>query len=189
VTPYNARWYGFVLSRDVIETARASYWVRSRRRGLWHYELAGSQAADDWAGYARQMLHSGSSGAEWSELFDSSQQTYRGARFIDGKLDSCVFIGTDYRLPPRDWLIELFSREQVDRQDRMRVLSGVPGKGAQDAGRIVCSCFSVGRNTLCDAIRQKHLTTPEQIGEHLQAGTNCGSCVPELRDLIAELTA
>jgi assimilatory nitrate reductase catalytic subunit len=156
---------------------------------LWHYELAGSQAADDWAGYARQMLHSGSGGAEWSELFDSSQQTYRGARFIDGKLDSCVFIGADYHLPPRDWLIELFSREQIDRQDRMRVLSGVPGKGTQDAGRIVCSCFSVGRNTLCDAIRQKHLTTPEQIGEHLQAGTNCGSCVPELRDLIAELTA
>jgi assimilatory nitrate reductase catalytic subunit len=189
VTPYKADWYGFVLSRDTIDTDAASYWVRSRRQGLWHYELAGNQATDDWAGYARQLLHSGSTGAEWSELFDSSQNTYRGARFIDGRLDSCVFIGVDYRLPSRDWLIKLFTQNQVDRHDRMRVLSGVPGKGQQDVGKIICSCFSVGRNTLCNAIKQKHLTTPEQLGELLQAGTNCGSCVPELRDLIAEMSA
>jgi assimilatory nitrate reductase catalytic subunit len=189
VAPYNAVWYGFVLSRDYIETDSASYWARSKRQSLWHYELAGNQAADDWSGYARQLLQSGGEGGEWSELFDSSLRTYRGARFIDGRLDSCVFIGADYRLPPRDWLIKLFSQAQVDRQDRMRVLSGMPGKGQQDAGKIICSCFSVGRNTLCDAIKQKQLTTPEQIGELLQAGTNCGSCVPELRELIAALGA
>ncbi|MEZ5574354.1 MAG: (2Fe-2S)-binding protein [Candidatus Competibacteraceae bacterium] len=28
--------------------------------------------------------------------------------------------------------------------------------------------------------------TPEAIGGALQAGTNCGSCVPELRQLIAQ---
>ena len=188
VKPYDAGWYGFVLSRDVIDTGMVSYWVRSRRQGLWHYELAGSQLSTDWASYARQILHTERQGAEWSEFFDSSQQTYRGARFIDGQLDGCVFIGTDYRLPPRDWLIELFTREKVDRQDRMRVLSGVPGKDKQDAGKIICSCFSVGRNTICNKIKKMHLTTPEQIGEQLQAGTNCGSCIPELRDLIAELS-
>jgi assimilatory nitrate reductase catalytic subunit len=188
VTPYNAGWYGFVLSRDIIDTGLVSYWVKSKRQGLWHYELAGNQPGDDWASYARKILHMERHGSEWSEFFDSSQQTYRGARFIDGRLDGCVFIGTDYRLPPRDWLIELFSREKVDRQDRMRVLSGVPGKQQQDAGKIICSCFSVGRNTICNKIREMNLTTPEQIGEQLHAGTNCGSCIPELRELIAELS-
>ncbi|MDH5389221.1 MAG: molybdopterin-dependent oxidoreductase [Gammaproteobacteria bacterium] len=187
VTPYNAAWYGFILSRDMIETASFSYWARSRRQGLWHYELAGNQMADDWANYARQLLCSDAQGVEWSEFFDSSKQTYRGARFIDGQLDSCAFIGTGYHLPPRDWLIELFSKDIVDRQERMRVLSGTPGVGQEDAGKIVCSCFSVGRNTLCKKIKQMKLTTPEQIGEHLQAGTNCGSCMPELRELIVEV--
>ncbi|MCW8924204.1 MAG: molybdopterin-dependent oxidoreductase [Gammaproteobacteria bacterium] len=187
VKPYKADWYGFILSRNIIETGSASYWTQSRRQGLWHYELAGSQVADDWAAYARQLLCSEAQGVEWSEFFDSSKQTYRGARFIDGQLDSCVFIGTDYRLPPRDWLIELFGQEKVERQDRMRVLSGTPGSGQEDAGKIVCSCFSVGRNTLCKKIKQMNLSTPEQIGEVLQAGTNCGSCVPELRELIGEI--
>lgn len=188
VKPYDAGWYGFVLSRELIDTGMVTYWVRSKRQGLWHYELAGNQLCDDWAAYARQILQTEREGAEWSEFFDSTQQTYRGARFIDGQLDGCVFIGTDFHLPPRDWLIELFLREQVDRQDRMRVLSGVPGKDQPDAGKIICSCFSVGRNTICNTVKEMGLTTPEQIGEQLQAGTNCGSCIPELRDLIAELS-
>jgi assimilatory nitrate reductase catalytic subunit len=44
----------------------------------------------------------------------------------------------------------------------------------------------VGVNTLCTAIREFGLNSPEEIGQRLQAGTNCGSCVPELRALIGE---
>ncbi len=181
-------WYGFVLSRHAVDTGAASYWVRSRRQGLWHYELAGEALADDWAGCARGMLKSGAQGAEWSEMFDSAQQAYRGARFVAGRLDSCVFIGPDHRLPPRDWLIELFARESVDGRERMRVLAGSPGPGQEDAGGIVCSCFGVGRNTLCHAIEEFGLRSPEEIGVRLQAGTNCGSCLPELRALIGEVS-
>ena len=68
----------------------------------------------------------------------------------------------------------------------MRVLAGTPGAGQEDAGQVVCSCFSVGRNTLCKAIAELGLQSPEAIGEKLQAGTNCGSCVPEICTLIAE---
>jgi assimilatory nitrate reductase catalytic subunit len=47
----------------------------------------------------------------------------------------------------------------------------------------------VGRNTLCRAVRELGLKSAEEIGQRLHAGTNCGSCVPELRALLAELTA
>jgi assimilatory nitrate reductase catalytic subunit len=187
VSPCRPAWYGFVLSRHTVDTAAASYWVRSRRQGLWHYELAGEEPAGDWAGCARGMLRADADGAQWSEMFDSAQHSYRGARFVAGRLDSCVFIGPDHRLPPRDWLIELFARDSVDGRERMRVLAGTPGSGQEDAGRIVCSCFSVGRNTLCRAIQEFGLQSPEEIGQRLQAGTNCGSCVPELHALIGEV--
>ncbi len=185
---YRPAWHGFVLSRHQVNTAAADYWVRSRRRGLWHYELAGEAAARDWSMCARGILTADAPGAQWSELFDSTQQAYRGARFVDGRLDSCVFIGPGHRLPPRDWLIELFGRASVGGRERTRVLAGTPGAGQKDAGRIVCACFSVGHNTLCHAITELGLQSPEEIGEKLQAGTNCGSCVPELRALLAEAT-
>ncbi len=188
VAAYRSAWYGFVLSRHAVDTGAASYWVRSRRQGLWHYELAGEELAGDWAVCARGMLQADADAAQWSEMFDSAQQSYRGARFLAGRLDSCVFIGPDHRLPPRDWLIELFTRDAIGGRDRLRVLAGTPVAGQEDAGRIVCSCFGVGVNTLCTAIRDFGLRSPEQIGERLQAGTNCGSCVPELRALIGEVT-
>ena len=187
VSPYRPAWYGFVLSRHQVDTGAASYWVRSRRQGLWHYELAGAAPTGDWAGCARGMLQADAEGAQWSEMFDSARQAYRGARFVDGRLDSCVFIGPDHCLPPRDWLIELFARDSVDGRERMRVLAGTPGSGQEDAGGIVCSCFGVGRNTLCQAIERFGLQSAEEIGQRLQAGTNCGSCVPELRALIGEV--
>lgn len=58
------------------------------------------------------------------------------------------------------------------------------GAGQPDAGCIVCACYSAGVNTLCEAIRTQGLDTPEAIGRRLKAGTNCSSCVPELRMLI-----
>ena len=73
--------------------------------------------------------------------------------------------------------------------DRAGVLIGQPADASADIGTVVCSCFRVGRNTLCAAIRDGDLRTTEQIGERLRAGTNCGSCLPELHALLNEESA
>jgi assimilatory nitrate reductase catalytic subunit len=44
----------------------------------------------------------------------------------------------------------------------------------------------VGRNTICNAIREKGLKTAAQVTACVKAGGNCGSCVPELKKLIVE---
>ncbi|WP_163414060.1 (2Fe-2S)-binding protein, partial [Escherichia coli] len=49
---------------------------------------------------------------------------------------------------------------------------------------VVCACFGVGRTTICDAINSG-ARSPSDIGAKLKAGTNCGSCIPELKRLIA----
>ncbi len=185
--PYRAVWYGFVLSRDEIRPDQATYWSRARREGLWHYELAGEEAPADWAACARRTL-GGDGEGDWAEMFDTAASRYRAARFRDGRLEACIFIGPDFHLPERDWLVRLFAEQRLDPQQRQRVLAGTPGRDQADAGRIICSCFSVGVNTLVEAIRDG-ATSPEALGERLQAGTNCGSCVPELRALIKETLA
>ncbi|MEI9925281.1 MAG: (2Fe-2S)-binding protein [Bradyrhizobium sp.] len=57
--------------------------------------------------------------------------------------------------------------------------------GLATAGPIVCACFGVGRTTICDAIAAGAGSAAE-IGTRLKAGTNCGSCIPELKRLIAQ---
>jgi assimilatory nitrate reductase catalytic subunit len=70
----------------------------------------------------------------------------------------------------------------------MSLLAGVPPKGEVDCGKAVCSCFGVGENTIKQAIR-KGANSVEAIGKALNAGTNCGSCIPEIRALLDKTKA
>jgi assimilatory nitrate reductase catalytic subunit len=100
-------------------------------------------------------------------------------------LQACVFVATTKALPSRTWLATLFANDTLTDADRIAMLAGRAAKGGTETGPIVCSCFSVGRSTLLRAIRSEELVSVEQIGNALRAGTNCGSCVPELKALLA----
>ena len=67
---------------------------------------------------------------------------------------------------------------------RAGLLTGTPPKGAPDAGRPICACFGVGEKTLRAAIAGG-CASVEAIGARLKAGTHCGSCVPEIKALLA----
>jgi assimilatory nitrate reductase catalytic subunit len=79
--------------------------------------------------------------------------------------------------------------EAPPEHNRARVLAGVSLAGVASPGPTVCACFAVGRNTIVAAIRSKDLATVAGIGAALRAGTNCGSCVPELAAILNETWA
>jgi assimilatory nitrate reductase catalytic subunit len=185
--PYAATWYGFLLSRRRLELRHPEYWACAKGNGFWRYEIAGTEVMADWARCARELLCAADQHVEWTEYFDHAANRYRAARLVSGRLESCVFIGANCDLPPRDWLAELFALETIDPVQRASLLSGKPPRGEIDCGRTVCACFNVGRNTLIEAIHTHGLDSVEALGARLQAGTNCGSCIPELRALLAEV--
>jgi assimilatory nitrate reductase catalytic subunit len=119
-------------------------------------------------------------------MLDAAGGHYRGVGVVDGRLEHCLFIGPGHHLPKRDWLVQLFGRETLSKQERQRLLAGSPGVGQEDAGRTVCACFGVGENTLVKGICGQGLLTPEAIGETFKAGTNCGSCLSEIKQLILD---
>ena len=184
VRPFTAAWYGFLLSRRRLPMRHARYWSCARGNGYWRYEIAGDQPPGDWAAFARSLLCSAEARVDWLEYFDSARSRYRAARLVGGRLESCIFIGPDPELPARDWLAALFASPALDDDARMNLLTGRPGKGRVDAGRVVCACFNVGENTLLQAIREGRVNSLDSIGAVLGAGSNCGSCIPELRTLL-----
>ena len=68
------------------------------------------------------------------------------------------------------------------------LLAGRPGGQISDPGATVCSCFDIGVNTIMSAIVEGGLADVEAVGEAVRAGTNCGSCRPELRALISSVS-
>lgn len=190
VVPFDAAWHGFMLSREPLrarEDPGLDYWVRIKGECFWRYELAGREAPADWAPWARRQLGAVRGDADWLEYRDPRGGRYRAAALDEGRLRACLFVAPEPpALPARAWLAQLFQREGLSETERMGLLAGAPADPSADTGEMVCSCFGVGRKTLEAAIRKQGLATPAAIGEALQAGTNCGSCVPELKSLIAE---
>ncbi|PWV65842.1 nitrate reductase [Plasticicumulans acidivorans] len=185
VLPWQPAWHGFVLSRTPLSLPEGlDYQVVVRGDGLWRYEIAAETPVVNWGEWARALLHE-APGDGWIEFADPALGRYRGAAIHDGRLVGCLFVAPGHELPPRDWLAGLFEREEIDAAERASLLAARPGKGQPDIGRIVCACYRVGVNTLTRVIREQQLTTPEAVGKVLRAGTGCGSCVPEIRQLIA----
>lgn len=65
------------------------------------------------------------------------------------------------------------------------MLSGKSPDGRSDEGPQVCACFGVRLGVIRDAVNQGARTT-EDIGVALRAGTNCGSCLPELKRILEQ---
>jgi len=182
--PYEPVWYGFLFSRREINFSEIAYWVKTKRENCWYYELAGNQEQGDLDQWVRSYLCEQQDDVNWIEYHDNKATRYRGARFIKDSIESCMFISSALDLPNRDWLESLFAKPALTREERSNLLIGEAPKGETSRGKTVCACFSVGENTIKDAIAKFNLRSVEAIGEKLQAGTNCGSCVPELRKLL-----
>ena len=178
--PFPVDWYGFALTRTVFHKGELAYWAQLRGVEHQRIEFAG-RGQPDWTQWARQCLPGR---GQWLEYLDQTDGTYRAARVVDGRLDACAFVSRQATLPDREWLETLFAKAELNENERFALLAGRPSDQA-DSGPVICACFGVGRNVILQAIRRQDKSTPERLGAELKAGTNCGSCIPELRRLIA----
>ncbi len=185
VAPAAMAWQAVALSRRALRPDdEAAYWARARGRGLWRYRLAGTMAPGDRDAWARRLLGD-ADGAEWISYRDAGGGRYRYARIADGRLDACLFVAPDRPEGAFDWLSAAFAAETLVPAERAAILSGRPPAGTVETGPVVCACFSVGRDQIAAAVAAGGLATIEEIGAVLGAGTNCGSCKPELARLLA----
>jgi assimilatory nitrate reductase catalytic subunit len=184
IQAYTPAWHGFVLSRAPLQLQQQDYWVMARGRQFLRYELASETEPSDWHEWAKTLC---AGEGEWLEFSDKATGRHRLALIKDQNLQAVLFVARSFDLPTRTWLSQLFSKESLDDTDRMSLLAGKTAIGMEDVGETVCACFGVGVNTLRKAIAEQGLVSVEAIGAVLKAGTNCGSCVPELRKLIQDV--
>jgi assimilatory nitrate reductase catalytic subunit len=69
------------------------------------------------------------------------------------------------------------------------LLAGRPCGAVEDKGAIICSCFSVGFKQIEAAVANRSCMSVETVGALLKAGTNCGSCRGEIRQIVEKAKA
>lgn len=187
VDAFPVSWHGFALSRDKLHCDALTYWTRVTGAQFQRHEFAGRETVADRSTWARAMLGVTDPDADWIEYEDRAAGLYHAAWLVDDRVHACVFVSARASLPAREWLAGLFAKPRLEEADRIGLLLGQAAEPAADAGPVVCACFGVGRNTICDAIRKHDLKTASDITACVKAGGNCGSCVPELKTLLVAM--
>jgi assimilatory nitrate reductase catalytic subunit len=180
IQPYEYVFRGFALSRAPLELPPHAWWARVAVTGGEGYLLADNADLAGWQSWLRAVA-----GGDLAEYRDIGGGVFRAASFNEDRIETCLFMGPAH--DAGDWgaLKNLFAADKLGDDQRRMLLSGKSIDGLAGAGPIVCACFGVGRTTICDAIAAGADTAAE-IGARLKAGTNCGSCIPEMKRLIAQ---
>ncbi len=189
IEEFGVSWHGFILSRKALALDEITHWTRIQGRDFARYELAGRKTIDDHCAWARTLLGVHDIDADWLEYEDRTAGVYRAVHVDNDRIDMCIFLSKRPDLPSRAWLASLFDKAQLEEADRVGLLIGQPIEKGADTGPTVCSCFGVGRNTICNAVREQGLKTVAEVTACLKAGGNCGSCVPEIKKLLVETRA
>jgi assimilatory nitrate reductase catalytic subunit len=179
IAPYEYVFRGFALSRTPLELPGHAWWTRVAVSGGFGYLFADNADLAGWQSWLRAIA-----GDDLAEYKDSGGGVFRAASFAQGRIETCLFIGPARDAGDWDVVKSLFAADSLSDDQRRMLLSGQSIDGLASAGPIVCACFGVGRTTICDAIAAGAGSAAE-IGVQLKAGTNCGSCIPELKRLIA----
>nr|WP_010394474.1 nitrate reductase [Paracoccus sp. TRP] len=174
IRPFAARWFGFAVSAGEMRPD-CDYWARAILPNGVQAELAGRKPPADWTDHARALF-----GLEDEPLVvhDRARGQVRLAFLRDGRLQAALFVAAGPVALSRSHITALLCEGGAE------VLAGRPGADRPDEGALVCACFGIGVNSIVKAIASRRLTSVEAVGQALRAGTNCGSCRPEIRALL-----
>jgi len=182
--PYREAWRGFFLSRQPLGVPAGLdlIWRRIPQDACHLHEFAGRGDETEREALRRRLLKSAEGEALVYE--DASAGARREAWVNEGRLELVLFTTTSGRLPPRDWLAGLFAEQALAPEARTALLFGRPLGAPVDNGPLVCACLKVGARRV-DAAIAAGAASVDAVGQSTGAGTNCGSCRPEIARLIA----
>lgn len=172
-------WQGELYARDLPDLPNFVHWWRKAETGVQRLTLANDKpffedviahcTAQGW------QLHIARTGARSSVL-----------AWQNGELMLGFWEGQTRPELAHSSVVAAFASPPVAPDERHALLAGRAVGERAEQGRILCSCFAIGEIAIREAIADG-CDSASALGAKLRCGTNCGSCVPELKALISEL--
>ena len=180
IEPIVFAYRGFALTRAPLALPEETWWARAAVANGVGTLLASNDEPVAWRARLATLIGT----AEIAEYLDDLRGIYRVAVFDEGRLTGCLFLGKAEAAPQWDTVKALFESETLGELQRRALLSGKSTNGMNDPGPVICACFGVGLNVIRAALASGAAASVEDIGVALRAGTNCGSCLPELKRIV-----
>ncbi len=178
IAPVDFALRGFTRTRAAVPLPEGTWWAKVAVAQGVEYRLATSQGPLFWHDFAYRCLEPD---ARLTERLDGP--VYRAAALLDGHLDGCLCLAPATGPAPQ-WDLAALAASAAAEVGR-RIPKTEVGDYIGDTEPIVCACFQVGLGAVRKAVNGG-VTNVGDIGRALRAGTNCGSCLPELKRIIVD---
>jgi nitrite reductase (NADH) large subunit len=113
------------------------------------------------------------------QIVEERRDSYRKLIIRDGQLVGAMLVGNTAATAT---LVQMFDRGDQIPDDPLELLCQLRAN-VPTAERVVCNCNKVTEQSLCEAIAAGADST-EALGDATRAGTGCGSCKGELKQLL-----
>lgn len=192
VKPYPIMWWGTLICRDIITLPQrvVSWWVRHPMEGLQFIELAGTKKEQILA-LVRILQRRYGSTYVW--VINKERRPVESSWMKERNPRAILFLEKRPREINLSWFTEKYIGQTIATSSvnyfshfvtnpSLTVAEAATNTAEEDS--IICTCFLVSTREIERAIDEKSLTTVVEIGTVLKASTGCGSCIPELKDLL-----
>jgi assimilatory nitrate reductase catalytic subunit len=171
---------GFLRTRDAVALPAGTWWARVAAANVLEFRLAADHGSMIWHDFASRCLAVDGSLAEYYD-----DHGYRAAAFVDGEIDGCISI-VRADLPLLDVPFVFDAAELVEGRSQQAAKVAV---FLGETEPVICACFSLAANVLRESVARGGVRTLVDVAQTFRAGTNCGSCIPELKRMLREHAA
>jgi assimilatory nitrate reductase catalytic subunit len=172
---------GFILARERFALPGDSIWAwRAIEQGGYIARVATNESI----AHLLDAIGFAAAAATTATYIDRSREIYRAAFITNDRLDAALLLGQHDDELSWHGFVGAWGMQQLDNSTRRFLLAGRDLPTDVDMSPTVCACFGVTSRAIQAAIDDGAFST-DSIGAELRAGTNCGSCIPELKRMIA----
>ena len=173
---------GYLLTRDAQAAPAGWWWARATVSGGSGLLFATQEGSREMALSVRGMFP----GHELAEYVDHARGLYRCVVTRGDHLVAALSVAPGDRRPDWELAKGVFAAPDIEAIDRRTLLSGRAATAS--TGPVVCACHGLGLDVITATIAAG-AGSVEAVGAACKAGTNCGSCIPEIRKLLSPALA
>jgi assimilatory nitrate reductase catalytic subunit len=181
LSPVAVAGWGLLLTRSLTELPELAYWSRVPVSGGYLTFFAVADSAEV-SGVQQELLQQLLPRATRNSRYqDSGLGDFRDVGTVADRLEYALYSNTDrQRLPGREWLSAQLAASPL--RDSVPLLAGID-PDTPSSGRLICTCWEVGERDIEQAV-VAGAQSVECLGKQLRCGTQCGSCIPELKRML-----
>lgn len=176
--PFNTKTWGLLFTSSELALPEINYWSRIAVSNGYLTLLSDKQDPEQL--HSTLMPYMQTSGEPNASYSDPVCGDYRELAVDKTHLQYALFLHKDRTaLPAQSWFSDLGAQQRVEPE---QLLAGFSAN-QEDVGQLICSCWEIGERQISSAIAAG-ANSVSALGKKLRCGTQCGSCIPELKQLI-----